>query len=83
MRSSRRKLLLLVALVGISLAAWPTASTQACLFCNLTGFPNCESTSGTACSSPGTSKRCYINPPCACEWGICICGTNGTWQCYW
>jgi hypothetical protein len=54
-----------------------------CEFCNLTGFANCESTDGTACYSPGTHKRCYINPPCACEWGICICGSGGTWACYW
>jgi hypothetical protein len=78
-----RKLLLLIALVGIIVAPWSTASSQTCTFCNLTGFVNCESTNGTACSTPGTSKRCWINPPCACEWGVCRCGTSHTWNCIW
>ena len=59
------------------------APTPVCEFCNLTGFVNCESTDGTACSVPGTHKRCYINPPCACEWGICRCLSSGTWSCIW
>lgn len=59
------------------------AGTPVCTFCNLTGFVNCESTDGTACFAPGTSRRCYINPPCACEWGICRCGSNGIWNCFW
>lgn len=80
----RRKSLLLVALVGIVLASLPVASTDACTFCNLTGYVNCESYTGTTCSAPGTSKRCWINPACACEWGVCRCdGTTGTWQCFW
>jgi hypothetical protein len=57
--------------------------TPVCTFCNLTGYANCESTDGTACYSPGTHKRCYINPPCACEWGICQCQSDGTWHCFW
>jgi hypothetical protein len=79
-----RKLLLLVALFGILFASWSPASSQACLFCNLTGYVNCESTNGTACGVPGTSKRCWINPACACEWGVCRCdGTTNTWNCIW
>ena len=78
----KRKSLLLIALVVIVAASWAPADTQACTFCNLTGYVNCESFSGTACGAAGTSRRCYINPPCACEWGICRC-TGGVWQCYW
>lgn len=56
--------------------------TLVCTFCNLSGFANCESTDGTACSAAGVNKRCYRNPPCSCEWGICSC--NGTtWACYY
>ena len=79
----KRKVLLLIALAGVILTTMLPASTDACTFCNLTGFVNCESTDGTACSSPGTSKRCYINPPCACEWGRCFCTSGGTWNCIW
>lgn len=57
--------------------------TPVCTFCNLSGYVNCESTDGTSCSAPGTHKRCYINPPCACEWGICQCQADGTWHCFW
>lgn len=80
----KRKSLLLIALVGILLASLPSASTEACEFCNLTGYVNCESYSGTSCSAAGAgkSKRCWINPACACEWGVCLCdGTS--WTCYW
>ena len=78
----KRKSFLLIALVGILLASLPPASTEACQFCNLTGYVNCESYNGTSCSAAGVSKRCWINPACACEWGFCRC--NGTsWECFW
>lgn len=79
----KRKSLLLIALMVIAAASWVApADTQACTFCNLTGYVNCESFTGTACSAEGTSRRCYINPPCACEWGFCRC-SGGVWTCYW
>lgn len=53
-----------------------------CEFCNLNGFVNCESTHGKACNPGVPNRRCYINPPCACEWGICRC-VGGTWNCVW
>jgi hypothetical protein len=54
-----------------------------CTFCNLCGFANCQATDGTSCSAPGASKRCYVSPACACEWGVCRCEANGTWSCFW
>lgn len=79
-----RKSLLLIALLGLVLVSWAPASTQACEFCNLSGFSNCESTTGKSCSAPGASKRCWINPACACEWGVCLCdGATGKWNCFW
>jgi len=79
----KRKSLLLIALVGIIfLASWAPPASQACEFCNLTGFVNCESTTGTACVTGVPNRRCYINPACACEWGFCRC-VNGVWSCIW
>jgi hypothetical protein len=68
---------------GDALSALLPDPTPVCTFCNLSGYVNCESTDGTSCSSPGTHKRCYINPPCACEWGICQCQADNTWHCFW
>lgn len=78
----KRKSLLLIALVVLTVAAWMPPASEACLFCNLTGYVNCESFTGTACAAEGTSRRCYINPPCACEWGVCRC-SGGVWTCFW
>lgn len=75
-----RKSLLLIALVGIILAALPPASTQACEFCNPTRYANCGTSNGTSCSVEGASKPC-IAYGCYCEWGTCVC-QGGTWQCY-
>ena len=77
----KRKLLLLIALLVVTLASWLPASTQACTFCNLTGYRDCDSQNGTACGVAGTSQRCYVLPGCACEWGVCRCNTDGTWHC--
>lgn len=77
----KRKSLLLIAIVGIILATLPPPSTQACTFCNLTGYVNCDTYTGTSCSSEGASKRCYVYG-CYCEWGFCRC-EGGVWQCYW
>lgn len=79
----KRKFLLLIALLVITVAAWPPpASEAACTFCNLTGIFNCESTNGKTCTTGTPNRRCYINPPCACEFGICRC-VNGVWSCIW
>jgi hypothetical protein len=78
----KRKSLLLIALIGITLLSWSPAPTEACLFCNLTGYYECASLNGASCS-PGTSQRCWVAPACACEWGFCRCGTTGTWNCIW
>jgi hypothetical protein len=78
----KRKLLLLVALLAVTLASWLPASTQACTFCNLTGYSSCDSLNGTSCGVPGSNRRCYLLPACACEWSVCFCdGTTNTWNC--
>ena len=78
----KRMSLLLAAVVMVFLAAWSAPSSQACEFCNVTGYAVCQTTDGTACSVPGTSKRCIVSPVCYCEWGVCRCdGTTGTWHC--
>jgi len=80
----KRKTLILVALLAVTLASWLPASSQACLFCNLTGYSSCDSLNGTSCGVPGTSRRCYLLPACACEWSVCRCdGTTNTWTCFY
>jgi hypothetical protein len=80
----KRKSLLLVAILGITLASWRPASTQACEFCNLTGYSECGALNGTSCGVPGTSRRCYILPACACEWGFCRCdAATNKWNCFY
>lgn len=75
-----RKSLLLIALVGIILAALPPTSAKACVFCNPNAYSNCGTTTGTYCSGEGTSKPC-IAYGCYCEFGTCLC-QGGTWQCH-
>lgn len=53
-----------------------------CTFCNPHGYPVCQTTDGTSCTSAGTSKRCIVAPECYCEWGICQCDGT-TWTCIW
>ena len=80
----KRKILLLIALLMVTLASWLPASSQACEFCNLTGYSSCDSLNGTSCSTPGTSRRCYLLPACACEWSVCSCNsTTHTWNCFY
>ncbi len=80
----RRKFFLLVALVAVFLASWSAPGSQACEFCNVTGYPVCQTKDGTACSVPGASRRCIVSPQCYCEWGVCLCdGATGTWNCFW
>jgi hypothetical protein len=54
-----------------------------CTFCNVCGYSSCQAADGTSCSSPGATKRCYVDPACYCEWGFCRCQSNGTWSCVW
>ena len=77
----KRKLLLLVALLAVTLAAWMPASTQACTFCNLTGYSVCDSLDGTSCGCPARTGAADILPACACERGVCHCNADGTWHC--
>jgi hypothetical protein len=33
---------------------------------------------------PGTNRRCYLLPACACEWSVCHCdSTTNTWHCFY
>ena len=58
--------------------------TNGCTFCNPTGYLVCQQADGTSCGVPGQSRRCIMEPICACEWGTCICnGSTGTWNCYY
>ncbi len=75
-----RKSLLLVALLMVLVAVWSVPPTEACLFCNVTGYAVCQTTDGTACPVNGVSKRCIMAPECYCEWGVCRC-LNGVWSC--
>lgn len=80
----KRKTLILVALLAITLASWLPATSSACLFCNLTGYASCDSLDGTSCSAPGTSRRCYLLPACYCEWSVCRCeSATNTWHCFY
>jgi hypothetical protein len=51
-----------------------------CTFCNLTGYSTCDLQQGQSCGLEGATRRCYVPPACACEWGICTC-RNGSWNC--
>ncbi|HEX7180647.1 MAG TPA: hypothetical protein VF756_02305 [Thermoanaerobaculia bacterium] len=77
-----RKLLLLVAMVGILLSVMPSPDAQACTFCNLNGYSSCPDLDGTSCAKAGDYRRCWVPPACYCEWGACTC--DGTkWSCFW
>lgn len=57
----------------------PQEKGPVCPFCNLTNYSSCDSLNGTSCSTT-TNRRCYVEPACYCEWGICLC-QNGAWNC--
>ena len=57
----------------------PQEKGPVCPFCNLTSYSSCDTLNGTSCSTT-TSRRCYVEPACACEWGFCRC-QNGAWNC--
>src|SRR5687767_13572672 len=60
----------------------PQEKGPVCQFCNLTSYSSCESLDGRSCGVDPTSRRCYVEPACYCEWGICRC-QSGTWNCIW
>jgi hypothetical protein len=60
----------------------PQEKGPVCPFCNLTSYSSCESLDGNSCGVEGSSRRCYVEPACYCEWGVCRC-QSGTWNCFW
>src|SRR5215207_5885117 len=49
----------------------PQEKGPVCQFCNLTSYSSCDSLNGLSCGVEGSNRRCYVEPACYCEWGVC------------